>query len=207
MPPLTLRRVPLQARAVATFEQILDSAAILLEEAGFDGFTTNLLSQRSGISTRAIYRYFPNKYALVNELASRMAISWRRELGEENTFADPTTDWKWLWCRYLDKFVAAVHNTRGGVAVLQAMRSHPELRAVDDAANDDYIAEVAKALRTRKPTISTIQAEAIAKTLLKSTVAIVDATLVEDTITSEMLLAMLKTMHIALLEEHLGSHR
>jgi AcrR family transcriptional regulator len=198
---LELRCLPTQARAKETFELILDSTAELLEEVGFDGFNTNLLSERAGIGVRAIYRYFPNKYALVNELAGRMANHWRTNLENESALSDSTTDWAELWSSYLDHYVEAVHNTRGGVAVLQAMRAHPELRAVDDAANEAYVADVVSALRSRDAGLTKRKAEAIAKTLLKSTVAVVDATLEEDARTSKQMLDMLKTMHV---NEHLA---
>ncbi|NOX49624.1 MAG: TetR/AcrR family transcriptional regulator [Gammaproteobacteria bacterium] len=200
---LELRRKPTQERARATFDLILNATAELLEETGFDGFNTNLLSARAGVGVRAIYRYFPNKHALVIELARRMAERWRAELGSGVAFADPDSDWRRLWCSYLDRFVRSVHSTTGGVAVLQAMRSHPQLRTVDDVANAVYVADVADALGRRCPHMGKNETKIVATALLTTTVAIIDATLDERPTNAKKLLGALKTMHLAYLEEWL----
>lgn len=50
---------------------ILEAAAQLLERDGLDGFTTNAVAERAGVSIGAVYRYFPNKRALTHALAER----------------------------------------------------------------------------------------------------------------------------------------
>lgn len=202
---LQLRRLPTQKRARETFNQILSSAAELLEETGFDDFNTNLLAKRAKVGVRAIYRYFPNKHALVVELARQMADSWRRDLGSATPFTEVEADWRKVWCNYLDTFVTSVHATPGGVAVLQAMRSHPQLRAVDDAANEGYRKDVAEALLQRCPQMSAEDARLAANVLLTTTVAIVDACLDESPAKARTLMAALKTMHVAYLEQLLSA--
>ncbi len=200
---LKLRRRPSQERSRKTFERILDEAGELLEDVSLAAFNTNLLSVRSGIAVRAIYRYFPNKRALVAELARRMAASWRAQLDDGHAMADPKSDWRKLWCGYLDGFVAAVRNTRGGVAVLQAVRVDPELRAIDDKANEAYIRDVAFVLTKREPGLPQADADAIARVLLKSTIGVVDAVLEEVPVKARRMLALLKEMHLTLLEAYL----
>jgi AcrR family transcriptional regulator len=202
--PLALRRTPRQTRSRETFDRILGEAAALLEDVGVDAFTTNLLAERSGIAVRAIYRYFPNKQALVAELARRMSASWRAQLDDGYALADPERDWQELWCGYLDRFVAAVRGTHGALAVLRAMRADPELRAIDDEANEAYVRDVAFALRKRKPTLPRAQANAIAHVLLDSAVGVIDTALEAAPAQSRRMLALLKAMHLALLEEHLN---
>jgi len=50
---------------------ILEATAQLLERDGLEGFTTNAVAERAGVSIGAIYRYFPNKRALMLALAER----------------------------------------------------------------------------------------------------------------------------------------
>jgi len=63
---------PRQQRALETYEQILGVTVDLLSEVGFERLSTNLVAARAGISPPALYRYFPNKYALLNELGQRL---------------------------------------------------------------------------------------------------------------------------------------
>jgi len=202
---LSLRRTPTQARAQQTFDTLLAVTAELLDEVGFEAFNTNLLANRSGIGTRAIYRYFPNKYALVTELARGMASRWRDNLGKVTAEIPPTSHGVWpeIWARYLDAYVTAVRDTRGGIAVLHAMRAHPELRSVDDTANAEYITAVAGALRRTAPSLTRQKARLIATLLLKTTVAGIDAVLDENTANGRRLFDMLKVMQVEWLREQL----
>lgn len=67
-----VRKKPRQKRSEETFELILDTTAILLEEFGLDKLNTNLICERAGLTPPALYRYFPNKYAILEELGRRL---------------------------------------------------------------------------------------------------------------------------------------
>ena len=61
---------PQQDRAKRTYEAILAAAAELLVEVGVERISTNLVAERAGITVPALYRYFPNKYAVLNALGA-----------------------------------------------------------------------------------------------------------------------------------------
>lgn len=61
---------PQQERAKRTYEAILAAAAELLVEVGVERISTNLVAERAGITVPALYRYFPNKYAVLNALGA-----------------------------------------------------------------------------------------------------------------------------------------
>lgn len=61
---------PRQERAKRTYEAILTAAAELLVEVGIERISTNLIAERAGITVPALYRYFPNKYAVINALGA-----------------------------------------------------------------------------------------------------------------------------------------
>ena len=61
---------PRQERAKRTYEAILVAAAELLVEVGVERISTNLIAERAGITVPALYRYFPNKYAVLNALGA-----------------------------------------------------------------------------------------------------------------------------------------
>ena len=61
---------PVQARAKRTYEAILEAAGELLVEVGVERISTNIIAERAGITVPALYRYFPNKYAVLNALGA-----------------------------------------------------------------------------------------------------------------------------------------
>ena len=71
-----LRTKPIQARSAAKFDLILDTAVVLLETEGWDGFSTNVLAERAGVGIQTLYRYFPNKLSVVATLAQRIIQEW-----------------------------------------------------------------------------------------------------------------------------------
>lgn len=64
------RRRPQQQRSRATVEKILVAAAQVFSEEGVAA-TTDRIAIRAGVSVGSLYQYFPNKEALLVELARR----------------------------------------------------------------------------------------------------------------------------------------
>lgn len=65
------RKAPRQKRAQATVDAILDAAAELLVDNGYDKTSTNKIAQRAGVSVGSLYQYFPNKEAITLALVER----------------------------------------------------------------------------------------------------------------------------------------
>lgn len=66
-----MRKIPRQSRARDTVDVVLEAAAQLLEASGEAGFNTNAVAERAGVSIGALYRYFPDKQAILRALALR----------------------------------------------------------------------------------------------------------------------------------------
>ena len=90
---------PQQQRAIRTYEAIISAAGELLCEVGLERISTNNIAERAGVTVPALYRYFPNKYAVLNALGASLLRSlngvfdeWRqRHLSEgcpDNTLDD-----------------------------------------------------------------------------------------------------------------------
>jgi AcrR family transcriptional regulator len=69
---MEIKTQPLQKRSRQTYDAILAAAGALLEEVGIEQLSTNLVCKRAQLSPPALYRYFPNKYALLRELGARL---------------------------------------------------------------------------------------------------------------------------------------
>lgn len=68
---LNPRKRPAQLRAAFTVNAILEGAANILECQGFEGYTTNEIAARAGVSIGSLYQYFPNKDAVTIALIER----------------------------------------------------------------------------------------------------------------------------------------
>lgn len=65
-------RKPVQERSRKTYDLLLETAGILLEEVGIERISTNLICQRANVTAPAFYRYFDDKYAVIEALAERL---------------------------------------------------------------------------------------------------------------------------------------
>ncbi|WP_299599958.1 TetR/AcrR family transcriptional regulator [uncultured Tateyamaria sp.] len=124
---LERRTTPLQTRANKTVGLILETAAKLLEEIGFEELTTNKICKAAELTPPALYRYFPNKYAIVSELAKQL-------MHLQNTaVAESSVDMKHdglnvdRTVRTLSGQVQITRDFPGGVAVLKTMYATPQL--------------------------------------------------------------------------------
>lgn len=209
---LGLRRRPTQARSAATFDALLACAGSLLETRGIAAFSTNLLAEESGISVRAIYRYFPNKRAILVELARQLSDEWLNAVSAIGDLGDPSQAWEPIWRGYLDAWVRAVVTTPGGRAVIAATRDDPELRAIDDEINERYIDGIAAALRQRTAGLDTDRSVIIARVLMRSTIGVLDEAVFAPDTDRIPVIDELYRMHVhylrdALSEESIHVHR
>ncbi|SAK97555.1 TetR family transcriptional regulator [Caballeronia hypogeia] len=69
--PFRPRKAPAQSRSEATVTSIIEAAAQVLESEGFEGFNTNAVARRAGVSIGSLYQYFPGKDALTVALIHR----------------------------------------------------------------------------------------------------------------------------------------
>jgi AcrR family transcriptional regulator len=74
-PPRAPRRR--QARGQRRINQLLDVAAQVFAEVGFEAATTNAIAACAGVSPGSLYQFFPNKDAMAEALADRFVARLR----------------------------------------------------------------------------------------------------------------------------------
>ena len=70
-PVAALRNEPVQARSTARLTALLDAAAAVVDEIGFERMTTAMVADRAGASIGTVYRYFPDRIAVLQALSTR----------------------------------------------------------------------------------------------------------------------------------------
>jgi AcrR family transcriptional regulator len=79
-----------QGRSIVT--AICDATALLLDRDGYEALTTNAVARVAGVSIGSLYQYFPDKHAIVVELARRLerdALEAAMERAAGLTLDDP----------------------------------------------------------------------------------------------------------------------
>ena len=202
---LSPRVRPVQARAKHTVDLILDNAAALLDEVGIDAFNTNLLAERAGVAVRSVYRYYPNKLAVIVGLAERQASEWQTLLGNLMLpLANPKQNAYEAWDDVLDAYVAYLEEKQGRSAMHRAMQALPQLSEVNRRDNDALSDTILIALKARGLQQPSAHLRSISRVLLDTMDVAVDEALRRRGRVPLQLLSELKCMHRTYLEHYLG---
>jgi len=86
-----LRADPIQARSTKRLEGLLDAAAAYIHSSGYETLTTNHVASLSGSSIGTVYRYFPDRIALLDALIVRNLERTQRAAHEAIHTAAPSS--------------------------------------------------------------------------------------------------------------------
>ncbi|WP_333679136.1 TetR/AcrR family transcriptional regulator [Dyella sp.] len=144
---------PAQSRAAETYEQLLTVTAQVLADVGFELLTTNLVCERAKLSPPALYRYFPNKYALLHELGLRLMRKQNALIplwltpaafGSMKKLEDAVTG-------LLLETYEVTRETTAGIWIMRALRAIPMLQDVRLESAQEVATQVTVALRHAFP--------------------------------------------------------
>jgi AcrR family transcriptional regulator len=78
--PAPVRRTPVQERSSGTVQQIFRAASALLGRVPLDEITTSRIAAEAGVSVGALYRFFPDKQAIIDGIAVQRVEEFRASL-------------------------------------------------------------------------------------------------------------------------------
>ncbi|NNC10798.1 TetR/AcrR family transcriptional regulator [Planctomonas sp. JC2975] len=134
-----LRVEPAQERSLARIDALLDAAANVVDEVGFDRLTTAQVAELAGASIGTVYRYFPDRIALLVALRDRAVLRYRIAAAEAIETAQPAT-WQDAITCLADEF-ATMFRIEPGFRIMR----FEEVRGVDeDTPVVDHVHEFAE---------------------------------------------------------------
>ncbi|HEV2650479.1 MAG TPA: TetR/AcrR family transcriptional regulator [Rhizomicrobium sp.] len=177
-------------------------SADLLNEVGFDSFNTNLLADRADLSVRAIYRYFPNKYAIVIALAEALNAASREWVGDLSRL-DQAEDWKLALSSAIENYFIAAKQYKGFAALRITAQAVPELRSIDDRDNSMLQLELIAGLRRLGVRLPRARLNALSLVTIRSSDRILDLALQSPPREARILVDELKRMIVGYLSPYL----
>jgi AcrR family transcriptional regulator len=134
----SVRKTPRQPRARASVDFVLQAAAQVLEATGEAGFNTNAVAARAGVSIGTLYRYFPDKAAILRALAMRETEAHRQAVMAILSEGSPGVAPDRAMIRaFVRAFAGRSQARRIAVSALLAHADHGELAAKFDAVERD----------------------------------------------------------------------
>lgn len=176
-PSLATKKLPAQQRATETYERILEVTAQTLADVGIERLSTNLVCERAGLTPPALYRYFPNKYALLSELGQRL-------MQAQNARVD-----QWITLEVFNGGVErleqaieglivdtyeATMQTVGGVWIMRALRAVPALQEVRLASHKAVTQEQTRLLAQALPDADAAELQLVSRIVVELIYATVE---------------------------------
>lgn len=155
-------------------DRILAATGELLEESGYDGVTTSSIAERAGVNIATLYRYFPNKFAVISALAERFDGE-RAEATEQLLQSLPFgSEWRESVAAAIDAVARQRQQQAGGDALRRALQSSPELWRIDHEMTLRVAEVLAATIREHRPAVDQQLADDLALVVVTSVTALLD---------------------------------
>lgn len=168
-----LRRQPQQKRSQERIERILDAAAIVFDEMGFEAATTHAIASRADTAVGSLYQFFPDKLAIFNALelrhVERVYVIWERLLRPEVVHL-PFTDFIHTLTTQFQKLF---EQPTSRIVFSQFFASPAIFKNIDASFTTEAIQFMAKLLKARNANLTDKRCEILAEVCVNATNALI----------------------------------
>ncbi|MDQ3031577.1 MAG: TetR/AcrR family transcriptional regulator [Myxococcota bacterium] len=161
------RRVPVQARSRKRYDAILDAAAEVFAEGGFEVATVEAIAERAATSIGSVYQFFPNKVALFDAVAERCLVRSREAFDRLFDAVPESTPWPVLIDAAVDAFAALHASDPAFRATVVNVAQYPLYQERDDALTRYMVGRVAEMIGARAPHVDARRAKLLALVLVQ----------------------------------------
>jgi AcrR family transcriptional regulator len=141
------REVPTSGKPLQTYERLIVAAGELLGEVGFEKLTTNNICARAKLTPPAFYRYFNDKYEILEVLARRLLkrqndayAVWLFQGGSWSNLERQTQSLE-EWFRIAADIVASEPGALWTMRALRALPNLAHIRVESQRMNTDRLFE------------------------------------------------------------------
>ena len=160
---IPLRRQPQQKRSKERVERILDAAAIVFDEVGFEAATTHAIAAKANTAVGSLYQFFPDKLAIFNALelrhVDRVYMIWNKLLRPE-VVQLPFVDFIHT---IRIQFQKLFEQPTSRIVFVQFFTSPTIFKNIDNSFTQEAIQFMARLLKTRNPALSNKRSHLLAE--------------------------------------------
>ncbi len=202
-----MRRAPKQERGRRRVEQILQAAAEVFAEVGYEAATTHSIAERAGTAVGSLYQFFPDKRALFKALEvrhiERVHTAWA------SLDALPLEDlaFEEFMERLLATYAGIFADATSRVVFVLFYTSRQIFQSIDEGFTADAIRFTQKLLTRRNPQLAVEQAHLLAEVCVHAGNALVLQALQSSEDERERLFTQIPVLLGAYLRPHIGQAR
>jgi len=163
-----MRRTPVQARSRRRLAAIVDCAAELFAERGFEATTIDAIAEAADTSVGSLYQFFPNKLAVFRAVAEDALERSAETFAEVMVGASQTSDWRILVHQVIDTFGRLHQEHPSFRAMINNVHLYGEFAEADLAQSRAFVATAEGLLASWAKRTGVEQRAAIARVVTHS---------------------------------------
>lgn len=204
----SLRRQPKQQRGKERVEKILDAAAAVFDEVGYEAATTHMIAARAGTAIGSLYQFFPDKAAIFKAMelrhAERVKAMWAQ--------VDIATIIQLPLRQMIHAIVTSVaelfEQPVSRVVFVQFYLAREIFQSIDESMTQEAINFMANILKHRNAALTEEQYSLLAEVCVHSSNAVMLAALRSPSLEHrQRLTQQIEELLVSYLEPHVGDHQ
>jgi AcrR family transcriptional regulator len=205
---INLRHQPKQQRGKERVEKILNAAAAVFDQVGYEAATTHMIAAKAGTAIGSLYQFFPDKAAIFKAMelrhTERVKAFWAQ--------ADISTIVQLPLRQMIHILVIAIaelfEQPVSRVVFVQFYLARQIFQSIDESMTQDAIAFMANILKHRNSDLSEEQCSLLAEVCVHSSNAVILAALrSSDQEHRQRLTQQIEDLMVSYLEPHVGNDR
>jgi len=202
-----LRRQPKQQRGQARIDKILDAAAAVFDEVGYEAATTHLIAAKAGTAIGSLYQFFPNKAAIFNAMELRHIEVVKVMWAQVNTLEIIQLPFRQMIQTIVTAIAQLFEQPVSRVVFVQFFSSREMFQSIDESMTQEAINFMASILSQRNPALSEGQCNLLAEVCVHSTNAVMLAALrSREQQHTQQLIGQIEQLLVSYLEPHMGDY-
>lgn len=201
--PLEPRKQPRQQRSSQMVDRILEAALALTRENGATGPTTLAIARRAGLSVGSLYQYYPNKQAIILDLARNWLALFPTLIAARAEAPATAAGFRRDLHDYLAEIARHYLDNASLMPVLEAITLDPGLKHIVLDYDEKNIALYAAWLRKVNPALPLEDATRLGHVMMEVGHMALTIAVRKDRRTFGLIRDDLETMWLALLSPHL----
>lgn len=200
----SLRRLPKQKRSQQRVERILEAAAEVFAEVGYEVATTHAIAARAGTAIGSLYQFFPDKLAIFHALEARhmeQVTAIHAKLMTPQMAQQPL---EYMVQQIVETFAVYFEHPGPKVVYIQYFVAPQMFKYFDDGFTHGLIKEFATLLRLRNPALIQEKSELLAEVSLQCYNSLLLVALRSDRTHRKQLYEEIRELLVAYLRPYVG---
>ena len=164
---VSLRRQPKQKRSQQRVERILEAAAEVFAEVGYEAATTHAIAARAGTAIGSLYQFFPDKLTIFHALEERHMEQVRAIHAQLMTPQTAQLPLKQMIQQFVETFAIYFEHPSPKVVYIQYFVAPEMFKYFDDNFTQGLIQKFANLLRLRNFALSIEKSKLLAEVCLQ----------------------------------------